>query len=136
MVGAVAGDVVRLLGDLLHQLGADLLVRLLELDLLGDGDTIVGDRGGAPLLLEDDVAALRAEGDLDGVGEGVHAPLETAATSSSKAMILAIRVVPPRDEVMWRPRGARDGRRLPRLTSHTFPEPHVEATVPSSQVEC
>ena len=77
--GAVTGDVVGLLGDLLDELGADLLVRVLELDLLGDGDAVVGDRGGAPLLLQDDVAALRAEGDLDGVGEDVHAPLEAAA---------------------------------------------------------
>ena len=67
--GAVTGDVVGLLGDLLDELGADLLVRVLELDLLGDGDAVVGDRGGAPLLLQHDVAALRAEGDLDGVGE-------------------------------------------------------------------
>ena len=77
--GAVAGDVVGLLGDLLDELGTDLLVGVLELDLLGDGDTVVGDRGGAPLLLQDDVAALGAEGDLDGVGERVHATLETAA---------------------------------------------------------
>jgi hypothetical protein len=76
---AVTGDVVGLLGDLLDQLGADLLVGVLELDLLGDGHTVVGDRGGAPLLLQDDVAALGAQGDLDGVGEGVHAPLEAAA---------------------------------------------------------
>src|SRR5207244_712412 len=75
---AVTGDVVRLLRDLLDQLGADLLVRVLELDLLGDGDTVVGDRGGAPLLLEDDVPALGAEGHLDGVGELVHPALEAA----------------------------------------------------------
>jgi hypothetical protein len=71
--------VVGLLGDLLDQLGADLLVGVLQLDLLGDRDTVVGDRGGAPLLLQDDVAALGAEGDLDRVGEGVHTPLEPAA---------------------------------------------------------
>jgi hypothetical protein len=76
---AVTGDVVGLLRDLLDELGADLLVGVLEVDLLGDGDTVVGDRGGAPLLLQDDVAALGAEGHLDRVGEGVHAPLEAAA---------------------------------------------------------
>ena len=76
---AVAGHVVRLLGDLLDQLGADLLEGVLQLDLLGDGHTIVGDRGGAPLLFEDDIAALGTEGHLDGVGEGVHSSLETAA---------------------------------------------------------
>ena len=40
---------------------------------------VVGDRGGAPLLLEHDVAALRAERHLHGVGELVHAALEAAA---------------------------------------------------------
>src|SRR5690606_19647456 len=74
--GAVTGNVIGLLGDLFDELGADLLPRVLELDLLGDGHTIVGDRGGAPLLLENDVAAPGAEGDLDGVGESVHAALE------------------------------------------------------------
>ena len=77
--GAVTGDVVGLLGDLLDQLGADLLARVLEVDLLGDGDPVVGDGGGAPLLLEHDVAALRAEGDAYGVGELVHAVLEGPA---------------------------------------------------------
>ena len=76
--GAVTGDVVGLGGDLLGELGAEVLVRVLELDLAGDGDTVVGDRGGAPLLVEDDVAALRAERHLDGVGERVDAALEAA----------------------------------------------------------
>ena len=77
--GAVTRDVVGLLGDLLDELGADLLVGLLELDLLGDGHAVVGDRGGAPLLVEHDVAALGAQGDLDGVGEGVETALHAAA---------------------------------------------------------
>ena len=76
VVGAVTGDVVGLLRDLLHELGADLLERVVELDLLGDRDAVVRDRGGAPLLLEDHVAALGAERDLHGVGELVHAALE------------------------------------------------------------
>src|SRR3954447_1359574 len=77
--GAVTCDIVGLLRDFLDQLGADLLERVFELDLLGDADTVVGDRGCAPLLLEHDVAALRAERHLDGVGELVHAALEAAA---------------------------------------------------------
>ncbi len=77
--GAVTGDVVGLLGDFLDQLGADLLERVLEVDLLGDRDAVVGDRGGAPLLVEHDVAALRAEGDPHGVGQLVHAGLEGPA---------------------------------------------------------
>ena len=41
-------------------------------------DAVVGDRGGAPLLLQHDVAALGAERHLHGVGELVHAALEAA----------------------------------------------------------
>ena len=76
--GAVTGDVVGLGGDLLGQLGAEVLVRVLQLDLTGDGDAVVGDRRRAPLLVDDDVAAARAERHLDGVGERVHAALERA----------------------------------------------------------
>src|SRR5215213_3285235 len=77
--GAVTGDLVGLLGDLLAGLGPDLLPRVLELDLVGDGHAVVGDGGRAPLLLEDDVAALGTQRHLDGVGELVHPPLEGAA---------------------------------------------------------
>src|SRR6202012_2505002 len=73
---AVAGHVVGLLRYFLDKLGADLLPRVLELDLLGDGHAIVGDRGGSPLLLEHHVAALGAESYLHGVGQLVHAALE------------------------------------------------------------
>src|SRR6202035_4676336 len=75
---AVTGNVVGLLRYFLDQLGTDLLPRVLELDLLGDGHTIVGDRGCAPLLLENHVPALGAEGYLHGVGELVHTALEAA----------------------------------------------------------
>src|SRR3954470_9779961 len=74
--GAVTGDVVRLLGDLFDQLGADLLVRILEIDLLGDRYAVVGDRGGAPLLLQHHVAALRPQGDAHRVGKLVHSSFE------------------------------------------------------------
>jgi hypothetical protein len=46
---------------------------ILELDLLGDGDAVLGDGGGAEGLFEDDDAAGGAEGDLDGAGELLHA---------------------------------------------------------------
>src|SRR3546814_2955984 len=48
-------------------------------DVCSSDLTVVGDRGGSPLLLQDDVATLGTKRHLDGVGEGVHAPLETAA---------------------------------------------------------
>src|SRR5699024_11672712 len=68
-----------LLGDFLDQLCADLLVRVLKLNLASDGDTIVGDGGGAPRLLQNNVATLRAEGDLDGICQGVQALLKATA---------------------------------------------------------
>ena len=46
---------------------------VLELDLLGDGDAVLGDRRRAEALLDDDVATLGAERDLDRVGERVDA---------------------------------------------------------------
>src|SRR5690606_31159237 len=71
--GAVARDVRRLAGDLAHHLRAHVLERILQLDLLGDRDAVLRDRRGPELLVEDDVAALRSERDLDRVGQQVHA---------------------------------------------------------------
>src|SRR5439155_150094 len=59
---------------------AHVLELVLELDLLGDGDAVLGDRRRAPRLLDHDIAAARAERDFDGVGERVDAGLN-AATS-------------------------------------------------------
>src|SRR5664280_299431 len=88
--GAVTGDVVGLLRDFLDELGPDLLVRVLELDLLGDAHTVVGDGGSTPLLLQDDVAALRAERHPYRVSELVHARSSPRRASSSNAIIFAM----------------------------------------------
>ena len=56
----VTGDVGGLGGDLLQHLGAHVLVLVLELDFLGDGDAVLGDGGAAELLVDDHVAALGA----------------------------------------------------------------------------
>jgi hypothetical protein len=63
---AVAGRVRRLAGGFAHQLGAHVLVAVLEFDLLGDGDAVLGDGGTAPALVEHGVAAAGAEGGDDG----------------------------------------------------------------------
>ena len=76
--GAVAGDVGGLGGDLLHHLRAHVLELVLELDLLGDRDAVLGDVRRAEGLLEDDVAAAGAERDGDGVGEDVDAAQDLA----------------------------------------------------------
>ena len=65
-------------GDLLDHLRAHVLELVLELDLLGDGHAVLGDRGGAPGLLDDDVAAAGPERDLDRVGERVDARQDAA----------------------------------------------------------
>src|SRR3989344_1914577 len=65
---AVAGDIIGLAGDLLQQLRPHILVRIFEIDLLGDRDAIVGDGRRSPFLLQDDIASARPERDLDRIG--------------------------------------------------------------------
>jgi hypothetical protein len=59
---------------------ATLRKRIFEIDFFGDGDTVVGDRGSAPLLVENDVATLRSERDADGVSQFVHTSFEATAS--------------------------------------------------------
>ena len=67
--GAVAGDVAGLGGDFADHAGAHVLVLVFQLDLLGDGDAVLGDGRRAEALLQDDVAALGPERHLDGAGQ-------------------------------------------------------------------
>src|SRR5207244_549349 len=77
--GAVAGHVVGGGGNLAHQLGALVLEDVLDLDLTRDRDAVIGDGGGAELLVEHDIATLGAERHLYGVGQDVNAALKRAA---------------------------------------------------------
>ena len=61
----VARGVAGLRRDFLHHLGAHVLVGVLELDLLRDRDTVLGDRRRAEALFENHVPPARAERDLD-----------------------------------------------------------------------
>src|SRR5918997_150203 len=74
---------------------AEVLVRVVELDVPGDGHPIVGDGGGTPLLVQDDVAPLRAEGDLHGVGEDVDTALQGAPRLLVELKDLCHRCVTP-----------------------------------------
>src|SRR5262249_9542217 len=71
--GAVAGDVRGLARDLTDHLRAHVLELVVELNLLGDGDAVLGDARGAERLVEDDVAALGAERHPHRAGENVDA---------------------------------------------------------------
>src|SRR4029079_5576744 len=53
----------------LDELGAHVLERVLQFDVLGDGDAVLGDVGRPPALVEDGVAAAGAEGAAHGAGE-------------------------------------------------------------------
>jgi len=74
--GAVTGDVVRLRRHLAQQLGAGVLLGVLEVDLTHDRDAIVGHGRRAELLLEDDVATLGAERDPDRLCDHVDPALQ------------------------------------------------------------
>jgi hypothetical protein len=50
-----------------------------QFDFLGDGRAVLGDRGGAPALLDDDGAAAGPEGGPDGVGDLLHAAADRLA---------------------------------------------------------
>ncbi len=71
--GAVTGGVRRLAGDFAHHLRAHVLERVLEVDLLGHRHAVLGDGGGAELLVEDDVPSLGTEGNLHRVGQLIDA---------------------------------------------------------------
>ncbi len=71
--GAVAGQIGGLGGHLAQHLRAHVLELVFELDLLGDGDAILGDARRAERLLDDDVATLGAERDFHRIGEDVDA---------------------------------------------------------------
>ena len=83
--GAVAGEVAGLRGHLAHHLGAHVLELVGKLDLLGDGDAVLGDARRAEGLVEDDVAALRPERDLHGVVEDVDAAQHPVARVGGEA---------------------------------------------------
>ena len=89
--GAVTGDVGGLGRDLLDHLGAHVLVGVLELDLLGDGHAVLRDGRAAELLVDDDVAALRAERGLDGLRHDVDAAQERRARLALEQELLGHR---------------------------------------------
>ena len=59
--GAVAGDVVGLGGHRLHQLGTQVLERVFQVDLTGDGDAVVGHRRTAERLGQHHMPAARPQ---------------------------------------------------------------------------
>ena len=77
--GAVASDVIGLSCNFFDQLGTHVLERIFEFNFTSDGNTIVGDGRCTELLVEDNVATLRAERHLDGVSQCIHTGFEGAS---------------------------------------------------------
>jgi hypothetical protein len=77
--GAVARDVRGLLRDLLHHLGAHVLERSGEIDLLRDGDAVLGDVRAAVALREEHVVTDGTHRHGHGLHELVDAALEFRA---------------------------------------------------------
>jgi hypothetical protein len=69
--GAVAGQIVGLGSNFLDHLRTHVLELVFQFDLLGDGDAVLGDARRAERLVEDDVAALRTQRHLNGVGKRI-----------------------------------------------------------------
>ena len=82
--GAVARLVIGLGGDFAHHLRAHVLELVVELDLLGDGDAVLGDARRAERFVENDVAALGAERDAHRIGENVDAAQHSVARVRGK----------------------------------------------------
>ena len=77
--GTVTGYVVGLGGDFLRQLGAQVLVRVVQFNFAGNGHAVIGDDGCTPLLVEHNIAPARAEGYLDRVCQLIDASLQGLA---------------------------------------------------------
>ena len=84
---AVAGEIVGLRGDFAHHLRAHVLELVGKLDLLGDGDAVFGDARRSVGLVENDVAAFRAERHLHGVVENVDAAQHPVARVGGESYI-------------------------------------------------
>jgi hypothetical protein len=66
-------------GHFLQHLGAHVLHGVLQLDLFGHGNAVLGHLGRSEFLVDDHVAALGTEGHLHGVREVIDATLQAIA---------------------------------------------------------
>ena len=93
--GAVACDVVGLGGNFLNKLCAHVLESVVQLDLLSDGNTVVGDQRTAVLLIQYNVAALRTDGYLNGISELINTALQSLARVLAVNKLLSHDELPP-----------------------------------------
>jgi hypothetical protein len=70
---AVAGHVTGLLRHGVDQLGAHVLEGIGQVDLLADGNAVLGDGRAAEALVEDDIPSGRPQRDSDGASQFISA---------------------------------------------------------------
>ena len=87
--GAVSGSIVGLGRNFADELCAHVLGCVLKLDLLCDGNTVVGDQRSAELLVEDNVSALRSESDLNRICKLIYACEKSGSCICSVKNILS-----------------------------------------------
>src|SRR6266576_2261159 len=92
---AVADLVARFARDLLDHLRAHVLKPVGQFDLLGDRHAVFRNARRAVRFIEQDVAALRAEGHLHRIGENVDAAQQTVACVPVKSDFLGSHVRHP-----------------------------------------
>ena len=93
--GAVADHVAGLLRRLAQHLRAEVLLRVLEVEFLGDGHAVVADDRRAPLLLDQHRLRLRAERDAHGLGELGGAAQDLLARRRAEQDLLVRHGEPP-----------------------------------------
>ena len=81
--------------DLADELGAHVLEAVGEVDLLGDGDAVLGDARRAVGLGQHDVAALGAERHLHGIGQQIDPAHHARARVAAEADFLSGHGVTP-----------------------------------------
>ncbi len=86
--GSITRLVAGLGGDLLDHLRAHVLDRVFQLHFLRDGHAVLGDQRRAELAVDDHVAALGAQRDLDRLGQLVDALLQPRACVGAESQFL------------------------------------------------
>lgn len=87
--GTITSFVVGLVGDVLNEGSTEVHVSVSEFDILGDGDTILGDLRSTEGLVNDDISTFRAEGDLDGISESFATFEHLLSAESTENDVLA-----------------------------------------------
>jgi hypothetical protein len=98
---AVAGNVVGLTGGFFDELRTQVFIRVVELDVFGDGHAVFRHFGRAPALIEHRIAAAGAERAADGSGELGDARQQRLPAVVLKNHLLCHVENPPGGRVDW-----------------------------------